>query len=187
MFDPITWMLIQATAILGGATASAIGTVNSFQQARENAKMQQAQLDYNKRLEEREASEIEAETAENARRQRLQAEKVKAQQRALLGKSGAAMDAGSPLAILGQTALDEELGVQDSMYKGYKQSMQHREQAKMYGYQAGVARSQAPSGSSLGLSLTGQAFNTIGSLAEVGSNYNTQQAMLKYYEGKGIK
>ena len=161
MADPISLILI-GTAVTGGVL-SAVGKVQQHEQAKANAEMQEAQLNYNKRLEEREAAAVEAETAENARRQRMETEKLKAQQRALLGKSGAAMDSGSPLAILGQTAIDEELRVQGVHYAGYNQAQQHREKAKMLNYQAGVARAQAPSGSSLALSLLGTGVNTVGS------------------------
>lgn len=154
---------IAAAAAIGGATTSLVtgivGGVEQHKQAEANAKAQEAQLQYNKRLEEREAARIEAENAENARRQRLAAEQLKAQQRALLGKSGVAMTSGSPLAILGQTAADEEMKVQDLHAGGYVEANKHREQAKMFGYQAGVARASAPSKAMLGANIAGQIGN----------------------------
>ena len=183
MADPATWLLIgtitAATAAVAGASVSTVGAVAQHNQAKANADMQAQQHAYNKRLEEREAAQIEAEAAENARRQRVQAEQLKAQQRAMLGKSGAAMTSGSPLAILGQTAIDEEMQIQGTHYAGYNQAMKHREQAKMFGYQAAVARAQAPSSSSLGLNIAGQWINTTGQLAQIGSNYVTGSAQLK--------
>jgi hypothetical protein len=82
------------------------------------------------------------------------------------------MNAGSPLAILGESALNEEMMIQDVHYKGYQQASQHKEQAKMYGYQAGVARSQAPSGWSLGLQLGSTAFETVEKVADKMTNYS---------------
>lgn len=186
MADPITWGILfnsfnvlAAAAVVGGGAASTVGMIQQHRQQKANADMQAQQMNYNKRLEEREAAVIEAETAENARRQRLQAEQFKAQQRAMLGKSGAAMTSGSPLAILGQTAVDEELQIQNTHYTGYNQAKLHREQAKMFGYQAAVARAQAPSGSSLALNIAGQTLKTTGQLAQIGSNYVSGSASLK--------
>ena len=142
-----------------GAVAGTVGAVEQHKQAEENARAQEAQLNYNKRLEEREAARVEAETAENARRQRMAAEQLKAQQRALLGKSGVAMASGSPLAVLGQTAADEEMKVQDIHAGGAADANRHREQAKMFGYQAGVARASAPSRAALGANIAGQMAN----------------------------
>ncbi|MBQ7731592.1 MAG: hypothetical protein IJT68_07135 [Lentisphaeria bacterium] len=166
------------TAIVGGVVGGVAG-IQQHNQARANAEMQAEQAEYNKRLEEREASRLERENDENARRQREQSEYLKAQQRALLGKSGAAMTSGSPLAILGATAMNEELKVQDAHVGGYQAVQNHREQAKMYQYQAGVARAQKPSGSSLALSLVGQAAGTTGKVAGIAGNYVTQRAELK--------
>ena len=172
---------IATAAVIGGATTAAVtgtvGAVEQHKQAEANAKAQEAQLNYNKRLEEREAARIEAETAENARRQREAAEQLKAQQRALLGKSGAAITSGSPLAVLGETAADEEMKVQDIHASGYSQAMQHREQAKMFGYQAGVARASAPSKAALGANIAGTWGNyglTMGNLT-----INTASALSK--------
>lgn len=159
MADPLTWGIIGAAIGVVGAgvsaTASTIGAVEQHKQAEANAKAQEAQLNYNKRLEEREAARIEAETAENARRQREAAEELKARQRALLGKSGAAMTSGSPLAVLGQTAADEEMKVQAVHAGGAAEANKHREQAKMFGFQAGVARASAPSKTMLGANIAG--------------------------------
>lgn len=170
---------VAAAAAVAGGVVGTIGAVSQHNQEKANAEMQSQQAQYNKRLEEREAAQIEAETAENVRRQRLQAEQFKAQQRAMLGKSGAAMTSGSPLAILGQTAVDEELQIQNTAFTGYNQAMKHREQAKMFGYQAQVAKAQAPSGSSLALNIAGQAINTTGKLAQIGGNYISGSASLQ--------
>ena len=174
---------VAATTALVGGIVGGVASVAEHNQARANAEMQAEQAEYNKRMEEREASRLERENEENVRRQREQSEYLKAQQRALLGKSGAAMTSGSPLAVLGATAQSEELKAQDSHYAGYQTVQNHREQAKMYQYQANVARAQKPSGSSLALSLVGHTANTIGTQAKIFGNWAMQNQDLR---NKGI-
>ena len=170
---------VAATAAIVGGVVGGVAATEQHNQARANAEMQAQQAEYNRRMEEREASRQERENLENVRRQREESEYLKAQQRALLGKSGAAMTSGSPLAVLGQTAMDEELKVQDMHYAGYQQAQNHREAAKMYQYQADVARAQKPSGSSLALSLVGNAASTAGNVATIAGNYAMNRADLK--------
>lgn len=174
---------VAATAAIVGGVVGGVASVSEHNQARANAEMQAEQAEYNKRMEEREASRLERENEENVRRQRQESEYLKAQQRALLGKSGAAMTSGSPLAVLGATAQNEELKVQDAHVGGYQAVQNHREQAKMFQYQAGVARAQKPSGSSLALSLTGQTANQIGKQASIFGNWAMQNQDLR---NKGI-
>lgn len=182
MADPISLGLLAwgAVAVTTGAVLGGVSAAQQHEQARANAEMQAQQAEYNKRLAEREAARTEAETAENMRRQHEAAEELKARQRAMLGHSGAAFASGSPLAVLGQTAADEELKVLDTAYAGYSSAQQHREQAKMYQYQAGVARAQKPSSSSLGLNIAGQAVGAVGQIAQLGASaYSTSQATAK--------
>ena len=65
---------VAAASAIAGGTLGIIGAVQQHNQAKNNARMQEQQMNYNKRLEEREAAAIEAETAENVRRQRIQAD-----------------------------------------------------------------------------------------------------------------
>lgn len=176
MSTAIVGLVISLAGAAATAVSTTVGAVQQHKQAEANAEAQEAQMNYNKRLEEREAARIEAENAENARRQRNVAEQMKAQQRALLGKSGAAMTSGSPLAILGQTAADQEMAVQDTHVRGAIEADKHREQAKMFGYQAGVARMSAPSKAMLGANIAG----TWGGLAgTVGSAVTSYYGMKK--------
>ncbi len=168
--------------VVSSLASGAVGIASSVQQheqAKANAEAQEAQARYNQMIEQNEARRVEAENAENMRRQREAAEQLKAQQRALLGASGAAMTSGSPLAILGQTAMDQERQVQDTAYAGYRQAQSHSEQAKMYDYQARVARASRPSALSLGLNVAGQGLSTFGSVAQTIGNYAIGRAQLK--------
>ena len=164
---------IAAIGATVGAVGSTVGAVEQHKQATANAEAQEAQARYNQKLEQNEQARIEAENAENARRQREAAEDLKARQRALLGKSGAAMSSGSPLAILGATALDQERQIQDTQYAGYRQAQQHGEQAKMYDYQARVAKASAPSKAALGAGIAGTWGNWGMSIGTIGLNTAT--------------
>ena len=173
MADPISWSLIIDAAILvgtiGSASASIVQSVESHKEkqreaeiAEKNALLQQQQMEYNERIQKREAAVLEAENAENARRMRQAAEDTQSQRLALLGKSGAALSSGSPLAILGAAAADEELAIQDSNYSGARQVGQLRTKATDYGYGAAIAkqnvvaaRAARPSGVTLGATILG--------------------------------
>lgn len=185
-----TALAITAAVVgVGAAVAGGVvGTVSAKQEheaakaqaklAEQRAQMEQQQIEYNKRQELREAAALEAETAENVRRQRLESEKLKSAQRAALGKSGAALTSGSPLAILGETAAEEEIKAQDLHYQGARAANAHYSQANIYGYQSKAARHNilsaragAPSKSALGLNIAGSWTRAAGSAASSIGSY----------------
>lgn len=171
-----------ATAIVGAAvstTTAIIGADTEYKQQKANAKSQQELLNYNARLEQREAKAIEDENNEAARRQRLENERLKSLQRASYGKSGAAMASGSPLAVLGETSGLMEVGVQDTHRTGARQYNQRMAQANSFMYQGRVARGSVGKGSLIsgiggalgsGLSATGNVIMSAGSAAGKGGN-----------------
>ena len=144
-----------------GAIFTTIGAVQQHQQENANLEAQAQQHEYNRRLEEREARTVEAETLENAKRQRAENDRFRSAQRAAMGKSGAALASGSPLALLGETAADQEQSVLDAQRTGYRQSQQHVESAKNHQYRANAARASKRSGSQLGLELAGTWTNAL--------------------------
>jgi hypothetical protein len=173
-----------AVSAIGGMAASAasgamgmMGSAAQARQAKANAQMQADIENYNKKVEELEAARVEKETAENIRRQQIESGNIKATQRAMLGKSGV-IASGSPLAVLAQTAVNEEIKARDIAYAGYQKSMQHRENAKKYAYRAALAKAQAPSGLSTALNIAGQAASTVGNMAQIGGSYISGKANL---------
>ena len=166
-----------ATAQIAGGIIGLVGDVRNHRQARANAEAEQARNEYNARIAEREAARVEKQNEENVRRQREAYKYLHADQRALLGKSGAAMESGSPLAVLGQTAADEELKIQSLAYKGYNDATQLREQAKMSRYQAAVARANKPTSGDLALNIGGRIWQMHGSVASTigGAAYRAGQ------------
>lgn len=172
MSIPLTLGLIGLTVGVAGSIAGAVSAHEAASEqsriAEENAKLQQAQMEYNARMQEREAAAAEAENAENARRMREAAEAARSQRLAMLGKSGAAMTSGSPLAILGAAAADEELAIRDAQYSGAREVSALRAKATDYSYGAAIAKSNVnaaraakPSVLSLGSSIAGTVGNAV--------------------------
>jgi hypothetical protein len=168
MADPLTWAIIGITGVGIGATASVTSSVMAHEQQKANADMAADQARRNAFLEEREAKKIEQIAQENMRAQRLESQKLKARQRALLGKSGAALAAGSPLAILGQTAADEEKKALNMANAGYEMAQQRRNQAASYLYEGRIAKASAPSGLGLGISVAGTLGSAVANAAAIG-------------------
>lgn len=172
-----------------GTTAGIIGSVVEHDNAKaqaeaaeQQAKLQQQQMEYNQRMQEREAAALEAESLENAKRMRQAAEDARSQRLALLGKSGAAMTSGSPLAILGAAAADEEQGIQDAHYAATRQIAAARTKAADYGYGAAIAKhnvaaakASRPTALSLGAKIignVGDGLTQLGSIAQAEQRAN---------------
>lgn len=153
----------------GGIVGAAVDHEQQKQQAEtaeRNAELQQQQMEYNQRMAEREATALEAENAENVRRMRQEAEALRSQRIAMLGKSGAAMSSGSPLAILGEAAADEELAIQDAHYSGSRQVAALRSKATDYRYGATIARSNVNAAKAAKPGIFGLAANVTGTVGD---------------------
>lgn len=125
---------------IAAATIGVISAISQGKIAKENAEQQQKLFEYNARQEEREANYELEENKEQVIRQREQQEALQARQRALLGKSGAAMTSGSPLAVLGETARKMEIDTSEYLRSGYSQYSQRTSNANLYRYQASMAK-----------------------------------------------
>lgn len=130
--------------------------------AEENARLQIRQMEYNKKVEEREAAALEAEGQENTLRMRKAAAEARSKRIAMLGKTGAAMGSGSPLAILGDAAADEELAIQDAQYQRARQISAVNAKAADYSFGSAIAgqnlaaaKASRPTGLGLAMNLTG--------------------------------
>ena len=181
-------LILGLAGIATSVTTGIIGAVEQQNQAEQqakiaeqNARLQQQQMEYNKRMELREAAAIEAENAVAVKRQREEAERLKAAQIAMLGKSGAAIASGSPLAVLGATAAAEEEKIQDIHYMGARAAQAHYNKAVDYGFGASIAghnalaaKASRPSGLALGATIAGHVgsgLTSAGSLALSGGNF----------------
>lgn len=162
----ITSIVATAVATAVSVTAGIVGGVASYNQQKANYAQQKAnaeaqaqQAEHNRKIEEREAQVHEQEAQEQARRQREEAAELRSRQIALLGKSGAALTSGSPLAILGESAARQEMEVQDTHRSGTLTYNRRMTQAQEYGYQANVARNSVVK-PNFGMSLLADLGNT---------------------------
>jgi hypothetical protein len=160
----------QGTAL--GVSYSALGIARNVvdyksalqenQTAQDNARIQMQQIDYNARMSEREAEEIDRQGRINTVRMRKNAEAVESSVISAIGKSGAAISSGSPLAVLAEAAAREEMKIQDAQYHQAQQAASARTRAANYRYQYGIAeqnykaiRAAKPSKLSLVLGIAG--------------------------------
>ena len=156
------------TGILLAAAAGTYAAVSSHQQQKANAKSQERLEQYNAQVAAGEAERAEREARSNALRQQEEDRRFRAHQRALYGASGAALASGSPLAVLGQTAADEQLQVDDVMRGGalaYRRGSMERQNAL---YRAKVAAGSKPSGMALAGSLLSVAGNAMAGIGQLG-------------------
>ena len=108
------------------------------QNARDNVRFQIQQMRYNERMAEREAEEIEKQGRENSFRMRKNAEAVNSSVVSALGKSGAAITSGSPLAVLAEAAAREEMKISDAQYRQSQAAAAARTKAAGFRYQQGI-------------------------------------------------
>lgn len=152
-------------------TAGILGAVKSVEDSRiqaQNARREEMLMNRNARIEQREANREEAETLEAARRQRAENARLQSAQRAAYGKSGAALSSGSPLAVLGDTAANQELAVQDTHRSGALAYNRHMTQAENYKYQGRLARASYRR-SSGNYALAGSLIQTGSDIANIAS------------------
>ena len=178
-----TWAA--GASIAGSALAagtSIVGGIMDYKQQNNQADAQEKAFDaeqqnqrnmadYNTKLAEQQAKETEAQTAEREARIRLEGERTLSMQRAMYGKSGAALTSGSPLAVLGETAMNNEISVLDARRAGNAQAADLRQQGQMYQYQGNVATSQKFYRPSYAGSLLSGIGGGVAALGQAGATY----------------
>ena len=108
-------MSFAVTAFAVAAGATAIGTVMSVQGQRSAADQAEKTAQYNATVQRNQAAQEMEAAKENARRKERENGRILARQRALVAKSGLAME-GTPLAILGETATMLQRDILDMGY-----------------------------------------------------------------------
>ena len=108
-------MSFAVTAAVISATAAVAGTAIAVQGQRHAATAAKHTADYNARIQRDQAAQEMEVTKENARRKQRENARIIGQQRAMLAQSGFAME-GTPLAILGETAMTLQRDIMDMGY-----------------------------------------------------------------------
>lgn len=130
-----------STYITLALLAASTGTAVYSQQ--QQAKSQERAAAYNARLAENEAKNREAESHEAIRRQRIENRRKLSRIRAQLASQGTLTTTGSPLAILGESAGNMELALQDAKRASDMQAASFRSQGQMGLWEADQAKAAA--------------------------------------------
>ena len=162
----VTAAVITAIGAVAAATGATISAVDQYRQSKANAKSEQNVANYNARVSQLEGQAAEQQAAENSRRQLVMARREQSQRIAQYGASGAALNSGSPLALLGQAAADASVTANDTLHQGSVFRSSKMSEAYGYQYQGRLARGRAMGKSALTGSIIGswgQAASSIGS------------------------
>lgn len=138
-------MAVATTTLLAAAAlaTAAVGTGVAIYGQQQQAKTQERAAKYNNELANAEARNRELETAEGIKRQRVQKRREMARLRNNLAGSGSLTTTGTPLAILGESSSNLELGIADAARASNMQAAAFRSQGKMGLWEASQARSAA--------------------------------------------
>ena len=124
---------ITGTGLLAGTgiAGSIYGGVSQAQAAKQQGQSQKAMMEYNARVEEQKARQIEAKTAYDQKRQAQAAQRRMSTLTANIGASGAVGTVGSPLLVAAKQ--QSELDLENLMigYEGQIGAQEHRSQAGM--------------------------------------------------------
>ncbi len=153
-----------AVMLTGAAAAVAAGSASAamqYRQSKANAKTNESAALANAKAAENEARATQLQSEENARRQQVERRRALSSMRAKYGMSGAALDSGSPLAQMAQSAADLSLKANDTMVAGHARSTSLLSQADAFRTQAWQARNSRMTGAQLASGIIG----TVGSAA----------------------
>ena len=132
----------------GAMILMAVGTAVSAYGQYQSGQAQKAAANYNARVQEAQAIQQDMENRENIRRERKAGQGLLSSQRQKLGASGVAIQAGSPLEILGRTAGELELRAQDAARAGRSNLQYGLSQAQMTKWEGKQAANAATIGAS---------------------------------------
>jgi hypothetical protein len=156
-------------AIIGSVVSGVMGAIGAMQQANAtaNAADQNARIaEYNRSVAKRNASATLAATAQDMQDKQRQNARNLSSIRAAYGASGLAL-AGSPLDVLEDTALEQQLDVSKVGYKGELKAIGYKDEANNFAMKAELSRMEADSARAAGpISAIG---NIFGSASKIGS------------------
>jgi len=137
--DPVTMTVL----MVAGTAMAAGGQVMEGQAASNEAKGQAAMADYNAKVSEQNAKQIEAKTAFDQQREAEAASRRQSSLQAGLGASGAVTTEGSPLLLQAKQASEDELSNLLVGYEGSIAAGQQRSQAALDKMQSSVYKTKA--------------------------------------------
>lgn len=150
-------------------TLQTLGLIQQYRQSKANAETNASAAKANAKAAENEAKSTQLQSEENARRQLTENRRALASMRAKYGMSGAALDSGSPLAQMAQSAADLSVKPNDIMVSGHAKSTSLLSQADVYRTQAWQARNSRMTGLQLAAGITNAAVGTASSAVSLGS------------------
>lgn len=124
-------MAFAAIAPILTVVGTAVSAYGQYQQM----SAQEDMAKYNAEVAKTQAEQKRRETSEKVRRQRVENDRFKNQQRAAFAKSGIT-STGTPLAVMSQTAADLELAALDTAYAGESQAQALMQQSAVNRMQA---------------------------------------------------
>ena len=118
----MSWIVVGVTVV---------STAASIYGQQQQAKAQTKAAQYNNALAHQEARNVEIQNVENLKRERIRQRKQLAEIRAQLAQSGTLTTEGTPLAILGESSANLNLGIQDAARAANMQAASLRAQGQM--------------------------------------------------------
>ncbi len=146
---------VLVTSAIAAAAAGATGATMQYRQSKANAETNESAALANAKAAENEARSTQLQSEENARRQQVERRRALSSMRAKYGMSGAALDSGSPLAQMAQSAADLSLQANDTMVAGHARSTSLLSQADASRTQAWQAKKSRMTGWQLAASIIG--------------------------------
>lgn len=162
---------MMALGVIGSLASGVMGAMGAMAQAdaAADAANKNAQIaEYNRQVAERNKNTVLAEADAAARDQSRDNRRVMGSIRASYGASGLSLE-GSPLDVMEDTALEQELDVSKTRYKGELQAIGYKDEAANYKMKAELHRMEAASATRAGgISAVGAIFGGLAGAGKAG-------------------
>lgn len=177
--------MIAGTAMQGLANdmtlgASLWGQEANYRQEKANIKSQVAAYEYSARLSDRAAENTQNEM--NAADERLRNNQKYERGAAITayGKSGVALSGGSPLAVMAETAANQEIEVMELRREGAAKRQEYEQQAEIERYNARVAKAKLRSAQINNINANvGSVINWVGNAGSILSDFGSSRLKSK--------
>lgn len=161
--------VFSVVATVAAGAMQAYGQYQQGQAAQKAAQYNAAVSEQNAKIAEQYARAAEDRGAEEARRKRIDTDRIISRQQAVLAAKGIDISSGTPLDIIGDTALYGELDAQTIEYNAALEAYQQRSQASNLRQQATLQRFEGDNAAQAG--KIGAVGTLIGTAAKAGTTY----------------